>query len=152
MRAVADHGAPHASRARTLKPSPGRAEPECRNRSCVNCDPLLGHVIKQELREKVADIVRTTLVEHFADKFVFDPIKVIPAIDEFGDGDGQEYLRIMIVFDGDQKALDPGWTSGLIRRIRPRLIEAGVREFPSPSFVKKSEWPQLERSLKRAGA
>ena len=41
MRAVADHGAPHASRARTLKPSPGRAEPECRNRSCVNCDPLL---------------------------------------------------------------------------------------------------------------
>lgn len=28
-------------RARTLKPSPGRAEPECRNRSCVNCDPLL---------------------------------------------------------------------------------------------------------------
>ncbi len=51
MRAVADHGAPHASRARTLKPSPGRAEPECRNRSCVNCDPLLaqfpsaGHLV-----------------------------------------------------------------------------------------------------------
>ena len=109
-------------------------------------------MIEQELREKVADIVRSTLVEHFADKFVFDPIKVIPAIDEFGDGDGEAYLRIMIVFDGDQEALDPGWTSGLIRRIRPRLIEAGVREFPSPSFVKKSEWPQLERSLKRAGA
>ena len=109
-------------------------------------------MIKQELREKVADIVRTTLVEHFADKFVFDPIKVIPAIDEFGDGDGEEYLRIMIVFDGDQKALDPRWTSGLIRRIRPKLMKARVREFPSPSFVKKSEWPQLERSLKRAGA
>ncbi len=107
---------------------------------------------KQELREKVADIVRTTLVEHFADKFVFDPIKVIPAIDEFGDGDGEEYLRIMIVFDGDQKALDPRWTSGLIRRIRPKLIDAGVEEFPSPSFVEKSEWPRLERSLKRAGA
>ena len=55
-------------------------------------------MIEQELREKVADIVRSTLVEHFADKFVFDPIKVIPAIDEFGDGDGEAYLRIMIVW------------------------------------------------------
>ena len=45
-------------------------------------------------------------------------------------GDGEPYLRIMIVFDGDQKALDPRWKSGLIRRIRPKLIEAGVEEFP----------------------
>ena len=48
----------------------------------------------------------------------------------------------MIVFDGVQKALDPRWTSGLIgliRRIRPKLIEAGVEESPSPSFVEKSE-------------
>ena len=106
----------------------------------------------QELHKRVAEIVKATLVEHFADKFVFDPIEVIPAVDEFGDGDGQPYLRIMIVFDGDQKALDPRWTSSLIRRIRPKLIEAGVEEFPSPSFVEKSEWPRLERSLKRAGA
>ncbi len=61
---------------------------------------------------------------------MFDPIEVIPAVDEFGDGDGEAYLRIMIVFDGDQKALDPRWTSGLIRRIRPKLIEAGVEESP----------------------
>lgn len=106
----------------------------------------------RELQQKVADIVKTTLVEHFADKFVFDPIKVIPAVDEYGDGDGEPYLRIMIVFDGDQKALDPRWTSGLIRRIHPKLIEAGVKEFPSPSFVGESEWPRLERSLQRAGA
>ena len=93
-----------------------------------------------------------TLVDHFADRFVFDPIKVIPTVDEYGGGDGQTYLRIMIVFEGDHKALDPRWTSGLIRQIRPKLIEAGVEEFPSPSFIKKSEWPRLERSLKRASA
>ena len=109
-------------------------------------------MITQEQRKKVADIVKATLVEHFADEFVFDPIKVIPAVDEYGDGDGEPYLRIMIVFDGDQKALDPRWTSGLIRRIRPTLIEAGVEGSPSPSFVEKSEWPRLERSLRRAGA
>ena len=38
-----DDGAPHASRARTLKPSHGRAT-RMRNRSCVNCDPLLGRL------------------------------------------------------------------------------------------------------------
>ena len=41
-------------------------------------------MITQELRKRVAGIVKATLVEHFADKFVFDPIKVIPAVDEFG--------------------------------------------------------------------
>lgn len=106
--------------------------------------------MNQELREKVAGIVRETLAERFAGEFVFDPITVIPAVDEYGDGDGQPYLRIMIVFDGDQKALDPHWTSGLIRRIRPRLIAEGVEEFPSTSFVEKSEWPRLERRLRRA--
>ena len=105
-----------------------------------------------ERHKKVADIVRQTLGEHFADRFVFDPIEVIPMVDEYGDGDGQPYLRIMIVFDGDQAALDPHWTSGLIRRIRPKLLDVGVHEFPSPSFIEKSEWPRLERSLKRASA
>ena len=109
-------------------------------------------MLNQELRDKVAQIVRETLMERFGDDLVFDPIKVIPSVDEYGDGDGKPYLRIMVVFDGDRERLDPRWTSGLIRRIRPKLIEAGVQQFPSPSFVKKSEWPRLERSLKSASA
>ncbi len=77
-------------------------------------------------RDKIVEtIVRETLAERFTDdEFVFDPIVVVPLVDEFGDGDGEEYLRIIIVFDGDQKRLDPGWTSGLIRRLEPKLIEA----------------------------
>ncbi len=105
-----------------------------------------------ERREKVAEIVRETLEERFADDLVFEPILVMPAVDEYGDGEGETYLQIVIVFDGDQKLLDPGWTSGLIRRIRPKLIEAGVEEFPSPSFIAKAEWPRLERKLHLAGA
>ena len=108
--------------------------------------------MNQELREKVADIVRQTLAERFADELKFNPIEVIPAVDEYGGGDGETYLRIFIVFDGEQAALDPDWTSSLIRRIRPKLRDAGVEEFPSPSFVEKSEWPRLERSLKSASA
>lgn len=108
--------------------------------------------MERKRREKIAEIVKETLEERFADDFVFDPVLVMPAIDEYGDGSGEPYLQIMIVFDGDQKLLDPGWTSGLIRRIRPKLIEAGVEEFPSPSFITKAEWPRMERRLHSAGA
>ncbi len=104
----------------------------------------------RENKERVKTIVRETLAERFADdEFVFDPIRVVSVVDEFGDGDGEEYLRIIIVFDGDQKLLDPGWTSSLIRRIEPKLIEAGIEKFPSPSFVEKSEWLSLHRKWRR---
>lgn len=109
-------------------------------------------MLNQELREKVAAIVGRELHKRFAGQIVFDPITVIPAVDEYGDGDGEEYLRVMIVFEGDPDALDAGWTSGLIRRIRPKLFNAGIEAFPSLSFVEKSEWDRLEQSLKRATA
>ena len=103
-----------------------------------------------ERNEIVRNIVRETIEERFADDFVFDPIRVVEAVDEFGpDATGETYLRIIIVFDGDQKKLDPSWTGSLIRRIRPRLIEAGVEEFPSPSWVKKSEWDSRVRRWQR---
>lgn len=98
---------------------------------------------------KVSSIVGETLAERFADEFVFDPIVVIPDTDYLDDD--FKYLRIYIVFDGDQKHLDPRWTSSLIRRIRPKLIDADIEEFPSPSFVKKSEWPRMAKKLRKSG-
>ena len=94
---------------------------------------------------RVETIVKETLEDRFKDEFVFEPVLAVPAVDEFGDGDGSTYLRIMIIFDGDQKQLDPDWTSGLIGRIEPKLIDAGIEEFPSPSFMEKSEWLSLHR-------
>ena len=94
---------------------------------------------------RVEIIVRGTLEDRFKGTLVFDPVLAVPEIDEFGDGDGSAYFRILIIFDGDQKQLDPGWTSGLIGRIRPKLIDAGIEEFPSPSFIGKSELSSLNR-------
>ena len=38
---------------------------------------------------------------------MLDPVLAVPAIDEFGGGDGSVYLRIVIIYDGDRKQLDP---------------------------------------------
>ena len=102
--------------------------------------------LDQERRcRRVEIIVRETLEDRFKGTFVFDPVLAVPEVDEFGGGDGSAYFRILIIFDGDQKQLDPGWTSGLIGRIRPKLIDAGIEEFPSPSFIGKSELSSLNR-------
>ena len=98
---------------------------------------------EEERFDKVKEIVREDLEGHFRDLFAFDPIVVHQAVDEFGDGDGDVYLRILIIFDGDQDRLDPGWTSGLIPRIRPKLFDVGVEEFPVPSFIKRTEWQTM---------
>ena len=104
--------------------------------------------MEAEAKEKVKAIVRNALEKRFADDFIFDPIVVIPEVDDYLD-DCIEYLNIFIVFDGDQANLDPSWTSGLIGRIQPHLIAAGIKEFPVPSFIIKSEWKYMERNLKK---
>lgn len=106
--------------------------------------------MEAEAKEKVKAIVRNALEKRFADDFIFDPIVVIPEVDDYSD-DYLEYLNIIIVFDGDQANLDPSWTGTLIGRIRPHLIAAGIEEFPVPSFVVKSEWKSMERHMKKWG-
>ena len=96
-------------------------------------------MMTQEQNKNVQTIVRETIAERFSsDEFVFDPIVVVPMVDEFGsDASGETYLRIIIVFDGDQKRLDSRWTSSFIRRIRPKLIEAGHRRVSQPVMGRK---------------
>ncbi len=101
-----------------------------------------------ELKDRVSAIVRETLNGKFKDEFTFEPIAVVEDIDEFID-DEQEYIEIFIVFDGDPERLDPGWTSGFIRHIRPQLIEAGAWQVPIPSFIEKSEWLSAFDDLRR---
>ncbi len=67
---------------------------------------------------------------------MFDPIIVKQKVDH----DDEEYLEIYIIYKGDMKNLDPGWTVGLGRRMLPALEEIGVSEPPAHSFVEKSEW------------
>ena len=89
--------------------------------------------------DEVANIARQHLEEKFGDSLVFDPIEVIPKIDH----DGDEYLHIYMVYDGDAKLIDTAWTLGFYGLIWPKLIELGAASVPSLSFVEKSDWEEV---------
>ena len=99
----------------------------------------------------VKEIVRDDLLQgHPATSGIrFGPIVVVDGVDDLGDGDGQPYLRILIVYDGDHKRLNYRWLAGLITRVSSRLTDIGIDEFPNPSFVEKSEWQHMSSELQR---
>lgn len=101
--------------------------------------------------DRASEIVRDTLMERFEGEFVFDPILAAPYVDIYGDDGDFLYLRIYIVFDGDQKRLDTGWTMRLIDRLIPMFEAEGIEGFPSPRFIAKKEWPRMERKLRKVG-
>lgn len=89
----------------------------------------------------MADTLKEGLLDgKYQDRFDFGPIDV----EERTDYEGQLYLHVYIVFDGDETQLDPDWTSTLITRIRPELIKRELPLVVSKSFVAKSDWESRE--------
>ena len=86
--------------------------------------------------DKVTGIVKEALEERFEDEFVFDLITVEPRFDY----DGDQYLHMYIVLDGDMQKLDTAWTIRLRRIILDETEEDGALRVPSISFVGKEEW------------
>ena len=107
--------------------------------------------INPERDEKVIAIVRRFLDERFTeDEFIFGPIVVIPTYDEWGPhATGELYLRILIVFDGDQKNLDVRQTGELRMLVHDELLGLDIEEWPNFSWIPKSEWPWLEKREQR---
>ena len=101
-------------------------------------------MITQQQQDKVSEIVGAALRERFKGEFVFDPIVVESVADEWDD----DYLNVTVVFDGDRKRLDPGWTITLVRRVRPQLYAADVKEFPVIRYVAKPTWARWMRQDK----
>lgn len=100
-------------------------------------------MIVDEATNEIKQMIEALLRERFKDEFEFGPIVVMPRFDH----DGEEYLRSYIVFQGDQKKLDPNWTVGLSDLLWERAEELGYPGIPIQLFVEKSEWPELEKHL-----
>ena len=106
---------------------------------------ILTNDLTKEQLDRVADIVREDLEEGFGNKFVFDPIWVIPYESDAFPDDPMDFMRILIIFEGDQKNLESSWTVGMITRMWPKLEEAGVNHFPVRSFISRREWEKYAK-------
>ena len=98
--------------------------------------------INGTVEETVRKIVRADLAEFYNKEFEVFVHQAEAILDD------ERYLRIYIVFDGTAKDLwIPGWTTGLIGRIRDKLAHENIMDFPVVSPVAKSEWPALKRTI-----
>ncbi len=97
----------------------------------------------EEAKDAFSVIIKQKLNERFKDDFVFDPILVKIRLDQ----DGDPYLHTYIVFEGNQKKLDPAWTAALPRHLWSFARELGFPSLPIQAFVAKSEWPSLRKVL-----
>ena len=89
-----------------------------------------------EDRDKIRDTFAATLDERYAGELVFDPIIVTPDVGYYGD----DYVRVLLVVNGNTDLLDAEWNGTLIRLVQDKLAPAGIEEFPSPSFISESEY------------
>ena len=89
----------------------------------------------------IRDIVRDTLADDF------DHIRIVDVrVSEDVDSDGDDVLRIDIIFEGDPEDLDAVKLSGAIRHLRPRLSELDEFAFPILSFISKQDAQPRKRA------
>jgi hypothetical protein len=88
------------------------------------------------LEQVISDIVK----ERFADAVV-DSIVVEPDLDS----DGDPVLWITVVFASEIAELESHRLAGLVRHVRPRLIEQKEAGFPIFRFMSKRDNDRLKR-------
>ena len=97
--------------------------------------------------ERVRGFTEGLLYEQFPEGFVFDPIVLVPCVDHYGD----DYLEIHIVYDGEQKNLDPYKTLGLRIPIQEQIAKVGLPAWPGLRFIPRNEWRTVFKNGAKLG-
>ena len=84
------------------------------------------------------DTVEKLIIDLVRERFKDAEINSVE-VDEDVDFDGDEILRVKVVFTAADNRLDSGLTSSFLRYLRPKLSEIGVRQFPVMSFVSHND-------------
>jgi hypothetical protein len=92
-------------------------------------------LVKKFESDKIAATVADTLRRHFESIKI---VRVDVARDQ--DHEGEEILRIQVVFDGVVKAKDAASIAGAARYLRPALEKIDADIFPLLSFVSKLDY------------
>ena len=66
-------------------------------------------------------------------------------VEEESDPDGDPVLHVIVVYEMDDRELDPAGLSGRLRLLRPALSEHGEDRFPVMSFVAQEDYAAPDR-------
>ena len=83
---------------------------------------------------KIAKVIRETLAADFDRTKISDV-----SVRKGEDADGDELLRIEVVFEGTVEDVDASKILGAVRQVRPKLIELGENAFPLFSFIAQGD-------------
>lgn len=84
--------------------------------------------------KKISEVVSETLKSDFNNIEILN-VKVHSDVDFEGD----DILRIEVVFKGEPKSVDTSMLSGAVRHIRPKLTKINEHAFPLLSFISDKE-------------
>ena len=92
-------------------------------------EQIVEQIVKEIARESIGSEIKS--------------VHVISDLDHYGD----DIFRVKIVFEPRTKEglLDSGKTTGLVRRILPKLSEKGVEGFPILSFISASDYKDYRK-------
>ena len=93
--------------------------------------------------QQLKGIVRSVLEEIFGNDRIGD-VYIASAYDE----DGDEILRVTVVFDGTEEQFDARKASTVVRHMRPRLATIGEQAFPIISYVSSDEVSGVEDAVR----
>lgn len=92
--------------------------------------------MKEQTLKRAQSAIEDVLREWTTD-VALDVLSLGPEID----GDGDEFLWVRLVYDGEPGTLGGETTMGLTGRLRSRLEKVDVETFPVLSFVARSDLP-----------
>ena len=92
-------------------------------------------IISTETKDRARDIIWKGLKAHFKGKVHFADIRASAMQDQ----DQDEFLNVLVVYDGDRNGLDARLCNSLYQEIRAQLFDVGLYTVPSISYVDKSD-------------
>ena len=76
-----------------------------------------------------------------------DAVKILDVkLNEDIGPEGEDVLRIEVIYEGDPGKIDPRIVSGMIRVLRPILNDAHESGFPLISLISKADLPRERRA------
>ena len=91
--------------------------------------------ISAETQDGAKDVIRRGLKSHFKGKVSFADVHASAMLDQ----DQDEFLNVLVVYEGDYKRLDARLCNSFYQEIKDQLFAIGLCTVPSISYVGRAD-------------